>query len=236
MCKRIVVALVGVLVLACAVVGGDRLVNARTFQLGGDLVHRVETGEKVVALTFDDGPTDKTESVLNVLREHQVKATFFLVGSDLHERPALGKKIVADDHQVGNHSYTHSRMVFTGSDAVASEIERTDAELRAAGYQGDIHFRPPYGKKLWTLPRYLAEHHRTTIMWDVEPETDPDIAGNADAIVRNVVESVRPGSIVLLHPMNEYNKATVSALPRLIGELRGQGYRFVTVDELLRLR
>lgn len=229
-------ALVVVLVLACAVIGADRLVNARTFQLGGDLVHRVETAEKVVALTFDDGPSDKTESVLDVLREQQVRATFFLVGTDLHAQPALGRKIVADGHQVGNHSYTHSRMVFTGSGTVASEIERTDAEVRAAGYQGDIHFRPPYGKKLWTLPRYLAEHHRTTIMWDVEPETDPGIAGDADAVVRAVAETVRPGSIVLLHPMNEYNKATVTALPRIISELRGQGYRFVTVDELLRLR
>jgi peptidoglycan/xylan/chitin deacetylase (PgdA/CDA1 family) len=107
----------------------------------------------VVALTLDDGPTEVTPRVLQMLEDLDVPATFYLTGAELEERPELGRAIVEAGHEVGNHTATHRRMVLVGSGTVAEEIERTDAAIRATGYDGEITFRPPHGKKLVTLPR-----------------------------------------------------------------------------------
>ncbi|UGT64743.1 polysaccharide deacetylase family protein [Nocardia asteroides] len=217
----------GVLVVVVGLsFGFYRLVNARSFQLGGELVDRVDTTSKVVALTLDDGPSERAPDVLRVLAELGVPATFYLNGRDLDAHPELGRAVVAAGHEVGNHTYSHRRMVFVTPGAVRDEVERTDVAIRATGYTGEITFRPPYGKKFLALPRYLAEHGRTTVMWDVEPESSA-----AADIAAEVVRRVRPGSIVLLHVMYGTGEA-LAALPRIVGELRGQGYRFVRVSEL----
>lgn len=228
-------SLVCVLVVAMTVLaGGYRVMNSRTFALTGQLVHRVDTSAKVVALTFDDGPTSHTPGLLRMLDDAGVKATFYLTGAELTATPQFGAAIAAAGHEIGNHSYTHRRMVLTSPATIADEIERTDAAILATGYQGPITFRPPYGKKLWTLPRYLSTHDRTTITWDVEPDSATD--AGPDAIVDETVSQTRPGSIILLHAMYDSRQASRAAVPRIIGELRSAGYRFVTVSELLASR
>ncbi|MFQ6393682.1 polysaccharide deacetylase family protein [Nocardia sp. KC 131] len=220
--------LVVVVVLA---IGGYFLMNSRTYQLAGRLVDRVDTTEKVVALTLDDGPTARTPDVLKVLAEAAVPATFYLVGSDLAANPEQGKAIAEAGHEIGNHTYTHRRMVLVSSGTVRDELERTDAEIAKTGYQGPITFRPPYGKKLWSLPEYLSDHDRTTVTWDVEPDSGK--AASTDDIVAETIREVRPGSIVLLHVMHEYGATALAAIPRIVSELRSAGYRFVTVSDLL---
>ncbi|MFD3592671.1 polysaccharide deacetylase family protein [Nocardia sp. NPDC058640] len=203
--------------------------NSRTYQLQGRLVDRVATEEKVVALTFDDGPTERTPEVLRMLDELKVPATFYLIGESLAAHPEYGAAIAAAGHEIGNHSYTHRRMVLISGDTVREEIERTDTEIRRTGFAGPITFRPPYGKKLWALPHYLAEHDRTTVTWDVEP----DSAGGAsrETIVGDALAQTRPGSIILLHVMQGTESA--AAVPDIVNGLRAQGYRFVTVSDLL---
>ncbi|MGW6426826.1 polysaccharide deacetylase family protein [Nocardia sp. NPDC055053] len=220
---------VGIVVVLAVVAGLYVLMNSRTYQLTGTLVDRVDTDEKLVALTFDDGPTERTPEILRMLAELRVPATFYLVGDNLAAHPEYGAAIAAAGHEIGNHSYSHRRMVLISGDTVRDEIERTDAEIRRTGYQGPITFRPPYGKKLWALPNYLAEHDRTTVTWDVEP----DSAGGAtrEAIVTDTLAQTRPGSIVLLHVMHGSESAT--AVPDVVVGLRAQGYRFVTVSDLL---
>ncbi|MEV6359043.1 polysaccharide deacetylase family protein [Nocardia asteroides] len=216
-------------VVVLAVVGGLYFVmNSRTYQLTGELVDRVETDQKRVALTFDDGPTERTPEVLRMLAELRVPATFYLVGGELAAHPEYGAAIAAAGHEIGNHSYSHRRMVLISGDTVRSEIERTDAEIRRTGYQGPITFRPPYGKKLWSLPSYLAEHDRTTVTWDVEP----DSAGGAgrEAIVADTLAQTRPGSIILLHVM--HGSESAAAVPEIVRGLRAQGYEFTTVSDL----
>lgn len=207
--------------------------KSRTFQFFGDLTYRIETNEKVVALTFDDGPTNKTDEVLSILSDLSLKATFYVIGADLEKNLKEGQKIVAAGHELGNHSYSHERMVLKSYDFVQQEIEKTDALIRDAGYQGEITFRPPYGKRLFLLPYYLQKHNRKTIMWDVEPETYPEVAKSAENITKYVMENTKPGSIILLHVMFDSRKESVKAIEDIVTGLRQQGYTFKTVSELL---
>ncbi|MBF6357425.1 polysaccharide deacetylase family protein [Nocardia higoensis] len=212
-------------------IGGYQLVSARSFQLAGELVDRAETDERVIALTLDDGPSNRTPEVLRVLDDLDVPATFYLNGRDVDAGPEHTRAIMAAGHELGNHTYTHRRMLFVSPGTVREEVEKTDAALRGIGYQGPITFRPPYGKKLWTLPRYLAEHNRTTVMWDVEP--DSGVTATADAIADQAVREAGPGSIILLHVMYGNAVESLAAIPRIVEDLRAQGYRFVTVSGLL---
>ncbi|WP_227997330.1 polysaccharide deacetylase family protein [Nocardia australiensis] len=223
-------ALVLVVVLALAV-GGYYLMNSRSFQVAGRLVDRVETADKVVALTLDDGPTGRTPEVLKALADADIPATFFLNGRDLAAHPVEGRAIAEAGHEIGNHTYSHRRMILVSSDTIGDEIERTDAEIAKTGYQGPITFRPPYGKKLFGLPRYLSDHDRTTVMWDVEPDSTAN--ATTDSLVADAVYQVRPGSIILLHVMHESGTTALAAIPRIVTELRSAGYRFVTVTDLL---
>lgn len=230
--KRWVISLAALLVISgLALGGGYKLMTSRTFQLFGGLTERVETPRKVVALTFDDGPTrPDVDAVITAVGGE--KATAFVNGMSAEQCPVGARRLVAAGFELGNHTWDHRRMVMVTPQIVADEIESTDAQIRAAGQTGEITFRPPYGKKLVVLPWWLSRHDRHTIMWDVSPETWDGPPQDADTITRGVVSQVRPGSIVLLHPWNGRTE-TQRALPAIIKELRGQGYTFVTVSELV---
>jgi chitin deacetylase len=222
------------LVLLVGVVALWLVSNSRSFQFFGKIVPRVETPEKVVALTFDDGPTkDGTGEILKVLEEMNVKATFFVTGAELEQNMEEGRKIVAAGHELGNHSYSHARMILVTPSFVRQEIEKTDRLIRATGYSGEINFRPPFGKKLLTLPYYLSKTGRMTITWDVEPDSKRNIANDSVRIVEETRAGVRPGSIILLHAMYPSRRQSLKAVRGIIESLEREGYSFVTVSELL---
>jgi len=217
--------------------GAFRFSGARTVQLFGGIVWRVETADSVVALTFDDGPLPgSTERVLRALEAEGARATFFLNGSSMVEHPEQARRIVAAGHQVGNHTWTHPRMLGLSTARIRAEIEPTDSLIRALGQAGPILFRSPYGKKLVALPWYLHRTGRTNLFWDVEPDSDPEIAGDSARIVRHVLERARPGSIVLLHVMTRHYRPGLAAVPEIVRGLKARGYRFVTVTELMQRR
>ena len=208
--------------------------KSRTFQFFGLIFPRVNTPEKVVALTFDDGPTpNATSEILKVLDEMKVKATFFVIGAELERNMSEGRKIVAAGHELGNHSYSHVRMLLVTPGFVQQEIEQTDRLIRETGYSGEINFRPPFGKKLLALPFYLSKNGRKTIMWDVEPDSNPEVARDATKIIEVTRSQVRPGSIILLHAMYPSRQGSLKAVGGMIESLRREGYRFVTISELL---
>lgn len=226
-----------VALIFAALIGGWQLSRSRDFQLFGALVNRVDTPENVVALTFDDGPTPEfTPGILALLDQKAVKATFFLIGSEAEANPDQTRAIIAAGHELGNHTFTHPDMTLASEETASTEVEKTDAALRAAGWSGDILFRPPFGKKLWGLPLYLAKHDRTTVTWDVEPESFDDVAASADGITAHVLKETRPGSIIILHLMYPSRETSRQALPQVIDGLRARGFRFVTVSELLAMR
>ena len=230
-----VIVLTVATVLVAGAVGLRKLARARSFQFAGTIVDRVPTAERRVALTFDDGPAPAVvDSLLAVQASRNVRATFFVTGGALSEAPDAGRRLVAAGHELGNHTYSHRRMVFVGRDAVVAEVEGTDSLIRAAGHPGPIYFRPPYGAKLFNLPRYLARTDRTTITWDIEPDSYPDVAASPDGIVRHVLEHVTPGSIILLHVWYPSRRTSREAVGPLIDSLHQRGYAVGPVSDLLR--
>jgi peptidoglycan/xylan/chitin deacetylase (PgdA/CDA1 family) len=228
-------AVILALVLVAGLAGARALARSKTVQLFGRLVPRVETSDRVVALTFDDGPTsDRVDALLSVLASRQVRATFFVTGAGLTQAPEAGRKLVAAGHELGNHSYHHKHMVLRRPGFFRDEVERTDALIRSAGAQGEIYFRPPYGYKLLGLPWYLSRTGRTTVTWDVEPDSNRKAAASADGMVQYAVERTRPGSIILVHPWFASRETSRAAVPLIIDALQAHGFRFVTVGELMR--
>lgn len=229
--RRAVITLaVTALVLLALGLGTDRLMSSRTTQVDGEIVSRVETDDKVVALTFDDGPS--ADAVLAPLTSRGVPATFFVIGKEARRERAVMRRLVRGGHEIGNHTWSHPRMVFVSTDEVAEQVESTDRAIRDSGYTGPVTFRPPYGKKLITLPRYLAAHDRRTITWDVAAEEfGPGATQATDELVEGTIDATRPGSIILLHPWNG-RTATQEAIGPIIDGLLAKGYRFVTVSEL----
>jgi peptidoglycan-N-acetylglucosamine deacetylase len=231
------VARLGVGLLVAVVLvgfGAYRLMNARSFQLLGRQVAHVTTDEKVVALTFDDGPADDyVDAVLADLDKYRARGTFFVVGAAARENRSALRALVASGQEIGNHSLTHPRLVFVSTATVAREVESADRVIRSAGYRGPILFRPPYSKRLLSAPYHLWRHGRTTVMWNVEPDSRAAIADDPQAMATYVADAVRPGSIVLLHPWSAGNPASRAALPLILRALADKGYRAVTVTELL---
>lgn len=232
--KKLVVSVVLTLVFLFGVmIGLYKLMNSTTIQLAGEIVNHVDTQKKVVALTFDDGPTEHTAEILEILAEREVSATFYLIGEQLAQYPEEAQNIVTAGHQLGNHSYTHQRMVFKSPEFVAAELEKTTELLQAAGYQGEVTFRPPYGKKLVVLPFYLAKNNIKTIMWDLDPLQTLPATATSQEVSEFVVTHAQPGSIILIHPWYGEENASRDAIPLIIDSLKNEGYEFVTVNELL---
>jgi peptidoglycan/xylan/chitin deacetylase (PgdA/CDA1 family) len=224
-------ALGGLLVLALLVVAGWRVMRARCFTLTGDIVCRVETDVRMVALTFDDGPTPLgLDASLPLLDRYGARATYFLIGRQVEKAPDLVARIVAGGHEVANHSYSHRRLVLRSAATYDEEIQRTNALLERAGAPPPRLFRPPYGSKLYGLPAAVERHGLLMVMIDVEePLGEEDGAGYAQALLRQV----RPGSIILMHLMYRTNPVAREALPLVLEGLRARGYRVVSVSELL---
>lgn len=208
--------------------------RSRTFQFFGEIYPRIETEKKIIALTFDDGPTVKhTNEILQILRDEDVKATFYVIGSDIEKNPGELEKIITDSHEIGNHSHTHERMVLVTPSFVKSEIETTDALIKKAGWTKEITFRPPFGKKLFALPFYLSQNNRKSVTWDVEPETYFE---SSEDIIKNTLDETKNGSIILLHVMYDSRAESMKSVRPIIKNLREKGFEFVTVSELLQLK
>jgi peptidoglycan/xylan/chitin deacetylase (PgdA/CDA1 family) len=219
--------------LGAAAVGLREVVNSSTFQLFGDYVARVDTNDRVVALTFDDGPDPfHTPRVLDVLDQHHVKATFFMMGRQVERYPKVAREVLRRGHEIGNHSYSHPKLILMSPRRVRDEIERTDKLLRDIGVSGEIHFRPPHASKFIVLPYVLVQMRKLSVLGDVDPEEwkERPAAVMTEAILREV----RPGSIIGLHdPMGA---ETLRTLQNILPALAAEGYRFETVSALVRRR
>jgi len=214
----------------------DNLTFTVPAKFQGKTVYQVHlsNNEKVIALGIDDGPWPKTTlAMLDILKQNDVKVTFFWVGQALQANPELAKREVAEGHAIGNHTWHHwyRRM----DEATAkSEIDRTaDLIYKTTGVKTAL-FRPPGGVLNNGLAAYAKSQKDAVIMWSLtSADTDPH--AKPQAFVNNVLKGAKPGSIVLMHDGGGDRHRTIEALPQIISGLKEQGYRFVTIPELLKM-
>jgi len=219
-------------ILACLSVMFTNLASLRCFNALFDSVCRVETEEKVFALTFSDGPTARgVAQVLPILAAHDAKATFFLSGQKVENELPAAKWLLAAGHELGNQGYSQQVMEERPQDFYASEISKTDALLRKAGAKNPHYFRPPFGIRSVGLLWELHNARYKLVMWDVsdngQREAPPRAYANA------IVAKVTPGSIVMLHALGSDDDEARAALPLILQELEKRGYKAVTVTDLL---
>jgi peptidoglycan-N-acetylglucosamine deacetylase len=188
--------------------------------------------QKTVALTFDGGPSGYTPKIERILQRKHVRSTFFWVGSRTFGWEKVVRRIADEGHEVANHSWFHDDLTMLSPDAVRRDLARTNRRLaRLTGKRPTI-FRPPYGAINPQIRQVAAGLGLRTVIWDADSLdwTSP----GCEEIVRLVMSRVRPGAIVLLHDGGGNRTQTVCALPRIIRNLRGRGYRFVTTSKALK--
>lgn len=182
--------------------------------------------EKVVALTFDDGPNEKwTLQLLDGLKERDVQASFFLMGQNIPGNEVLVRRMKEEGHLIGNHSFRHIQLTKAGADVVCQAIEDTENLIEEITGARPAYLRPPYGD--WN-EELECRMDMTTVLWTLD-SLDWKLR-NTDAIVRRVEKSVKNGDIILMH---DVFPTSVEAALRLVDDLKAGGYHFVTVDELL---
>jgi peptidoglycan/xylan/chitin deacetylase (PgdA/CDA1 family) len=213
----------------------QQLAVTSKIQLFGNLVTHIKTNEKVVALTYDDGPNPPyTEQTLDVLGRFQIKATFFVVGKKIAKYPETVRQVISLGHELGNHSFSHKRMIFKNLSFLRSEIEQTDRLLYQLGVCSEIHFRSPFGLKRIRLPWTLAQMGKKNILWNID--TKDYAASDPESIVKQVMNQIQPGLIILMHDGGLDRTVTIAATEILISKLQKQGYQFKTVSELISLK
>jgi peptidoglycan/xylan/chitin deacetylase (PgdA/CDA1 family) len=191
---------------------------------------------RAIALTFDDGPAgDATSQLLDLLAEERVRATFFVVGEKAQEQPDLIQRIVDEDHELGNHSWSHPDMrKYTNQHILDNELKNTSQVISDTVGLAPSIMRPPYGALRDETIEFLAEERWFIINWSIDSFDWDTTQNSPEEITEKVLEYSHPGAIVLMHT-GEGLDGTIAALPEIIRVLREGGYEFVTVSELLGL-
>jgi peptidoglycan/xylan/chitin deacetylase (PgdA/CDA1 family) len=201
----------------------------------GASVWRGRTDTGAVALTFDDGPSDDTERVLDVLDANHLRAAFFMVGREIERRPQTARRVAAGGHEIGNHSYSHPIYLYRSPRETLRQLELTQAVIADVAGVGARLARPPCGVRSPAYFRAARKLKLRTVQWtcagfDWKPHTPTQIA-------RDVLRDVGAGSIILLHDGDSENRrdrrATVEALPIIIDGLREKGLRVAPLSELI---
>lgn len=183
-----------------------------------------------IAMTFDDGPSAATTPrLLDILAKRNIKATFFMIGQCVVENPAIVKRVLAEGHEIGNHSWSHPAFAKMSDDAVTSQIDRTENAIeQACGLKTEL-LRPPYGSITKRQEEWIHDKlGMNVILWEVDP-LDWKYRNSAH-VESEILKQVRPGAIILSH---DIHATTVDAMPATLDALAARGYKFVTVSQLL---
>ena len=183
-----------------------------------------------IAMTFDDGPSEKlTPQLLDLLAAHHIKATFFVIGQNAAEHPEIVARAAREGHEIGNHSWAHPNFGKMSDDVIRRELRKTDDVIRSATGARPTLLRPPYGSIRARQKKWINEEFGyKIILWDVDP-LDWKRPGPA-AVCNRILKATRPGSIVLSH---DIHPGTIDAMPATLDQLEVKGFQFVTVSQLL---
>ena len=207
-------------------------------QVYGNTFTGLPAGTRKLAITFDDGPNDPwTPRLLDVLAGHNVRATFFMIGSYVRRHPDIAR-MVAAGHDIGNHTFSHPNLIFTSPASARTELAQCNASIEDATGQPAVFFRPPFGGRRPDVLRAVAAAGLQTIMWRAS-SYDWSLP-TSDAIVNRVQGQIRGGEVILMHDGSHRSfgsdrSRTIAAADELIRHYRDQGYEFLSVGEMLRV-
>lgn len=211
-----------------------KIIEARNFQFLGNIIKRIDTNKKVVALTFDDGPNPPyTDHILSYLKEYNASATFFVLGRRLKKYPSHGQKIVREGHEIANHSYTHKYLLLRPPRTIRKEILKADEAIKEINSVISPYFRPPFGKKLFILPWYLKKMGKTTVSCDVDTGRTEFVSRDSIQISEIILKKVKPGSIIMLHEGGGDKSHIVDSVRIILEELTKKGFKVTSVSGLL---
>lgn len=183
---------------------------------------------KEVALTFDDGPTEFTPKFLDLLKEHQVKATFFCIGKQIEKYPETFRRIIVEGHTIGNHTLSHANSTgFLSTKKMIAEIENCDKVIKNIGNIETPLYRPPFGVTNPNIAKAIKKTHKISIGWNVR--SLDTIIDDEKKIYRRITKGLKKGSIILLHDTSE---KTYRVLADLLVFLKDQKYSTFTVDSI----
>ncbi|HWP97125.1 MAG TPA: polysaccharide deacetylase family protein [Syntrophomonadaceae bacterium] len=200
------------------------------------LICRVPVKEKVVAITFDDGPYPKyTEQILDILDKYEIKATFFMIGQRVEEYPDIAREVQARGHLIGNHSYTHSRdMSELSEEEILKEMKPCEEAIVRITGQNPIFYRSPSGNTNSIILKAAQEQGYYTVNWSIA--ADYHLAKTPQQMADRVIQNIQPGNIILVHDGRFPERwKDVEATPLIIQGLMEKGYRFVNLPELLQM-
>jgi peptidoglycan-N-acetylglucosamine deacetylase len=187
--------------------------------------------KKRIAITFDDGPNAFTESVLDVLKQHDVKAAFFCIGKHIEQYPNTFKRIVSEGHIVGNHSYSHAPLFdFYRQERIQREIQTTDALIQKISGKKVQFFRPPYGVTNPSIRRALAVTQHKVIGWNIR--SFDTVIKNEHKLLNRIKHRIVPGGIILMHDTSHH---TINVLEQLLLFLQENEYTVVSLAQLLNI-
>ena len=202
-------------------------------------LYRAKVPEKIVALTFDDGPSPEwTPKILDELKEAQIKATFFMLGDHVQRYPEIARRVVAEGHEIGNHTYDHHVLLYYKKDELEKEIKEAEKTINNVTGRTTRYFRPP---KAWLSSREkrkIEEMGYKIVLWSLNSKDW--VTFHDKQITAYILKRIQPGDIILFHDSGGVftaeggnRKQTVKAISRLAKKLKEKGYRFVTISELM---
>ncbi|MFJ7886780.1 polysaccharide deacetylase family protein [Lysinibacillus xylanilyticus] len=205
------------------------------YEEAGQILWDINTDEKVIALTFDDGPHKKyTPDILDILDKYNAKATFFIVGENAEKNPELALRIHEEGHELAIHTYTHPFR--TNVSNLMKEIKQTHATIYGITGYVPVLFRPVEGQYTDSMIDAIAKEGYKVVMWSWHLDTFDWKNLGEKKIINTVLKGAKPGSVVLFHDGGGNREQTVRALEKILPELEDQGYRFVTISELLEIQ
>jgi peptidoglycan/xylan/chitin deacetylase (PgdA/CDA1 family) len=240
--KKLIIFLIAALVIIGLAIAAFTMLFDQVVIVRRGTIYHIDESKKVVALTFDDGPSPIwTPKILDELKKADVKATFFMLGEHVGRYPEIARRVAEEGHEIGNHTYDHNVLIYYKTDELEKEIRDTEKLIKNITGQTTRYFRPP---KAWLTDmekRKIEQMGYKIVLWNLNSKDW--VTFDDKYIIKYILRHIRPGDIILFHDSGGVFTAeggdrheTVRTIPELVEKLKERGYQFVTITELLNIK